>query len=115
MGNIFLLRQYDSGEIVDSDQIGRIRLGPPYGSATIRPQDLFAAKSGVAPRWAARSRKEYAPFERRGDVDYGRRALNAEDPMAKDDLNFFVGLDWGTASHTACVTDVAGQVIGPIR
>jgi len=35
--------------------------------------------------------------------------------MAKDDLNFFVGLDWGTASHTACVTDVAGQVIGPIR
>ncbi len=31
--------------------------------------------------------------------------------MANDDFNFFVGLDWGTASNAACVTDVAGQVI----
>jgi transposase len=52
-------------------------------------------------------------FERqyRGDVDYGGRALNVEEPMANDDFNFFVGLDWGTASHAACVMDVAGQVI----
>jgi hypothetical protein len=52
-------------------------------------------------------------FERqyRGDVDYGGRALNVEEPMANDYFNLFVGLDWGTVSHAACVTDVAGRVI----
>jgi hypothetical protein len=46
-------------------------------------------------------------FERqyRGGVDYGGRALNVEEPMTNDDFNFFVGLDWGTAS-------TSGSIIG---